>query len=1023
MTLPELSIKRHVLAWMMSAVLVLFGIISYQRIGMDRFPYIEFPIVSVSTTLKGANPDIIDASITNIIETAVNSTPGIEHIQSSSSPGVSTVNITFNLDKKIDVAFNEVQAKVNQVLRQLPKDADPPVVAKVETNAMPIMWLALQGDRTQQQLNQYATNVIKKRLETIDGVGEVRLGGKRDRTIRVNLLPAKMAAFKITAQDITNAFSTEHVQMAGGFLTGQATEYLIKLDLEFHNLDDMAQMVIAYRDGAPVRLKDVAEIEDGLADYRQLARFNGKMTVGLGIVKVANTNTVAIVDNIKKRLETEIIPQLPPGMTLSIVSNDALFILEIVNSLKEHLVEGTLLAALVVWLFLRSVRSTLIIATAIPVSLMGAVAVIYFFGYTLNSLTLLALLLLIGVVVDDAIVVLENIFRHRETLDPDPVSAAVNGSKEVVFAVLAATLSLVSIFAPVIFMGGIIGQFFKSFSVVVTFGVLVSLFVSLTLTPMLCSRYLKVQKQHGKVYYALDRFFHRMEEGYRRLLDLALAHRWKVVALTVLVVLCSTFFFANVGKTFTPDQDEGRFLVNVRTPLGSSIDYTDSRLRMVESILFKHKEIVTEFALIGLGQAGQVNQGLVVARMAPRNERRVTQQEILAALRKELSQIPGARVFPAPYPMVGGQRGEPLQFVLSGPNLDEVGRLTKELQQKLVGDPGMGRLDTDLQLDLPQLTLNPDRVRVAAAGLSSSDVALALNMLSGGVDIARYNDEPGDGQRYYVRAKAKDGEFTQPSDLSKIYLRSRDGKLVRLDTVAKIKETLGPAIIGRFDLQYAATFYATPTMPLGEAVAKVKQAAAEILPMGYGVKMIGQAEEFGKTVNYMLFAFTLAMVLLYMVLASQFNSFLQPFIIMLAQPLAIIGGVMALWLTGQTLNIYSMIGLVLLIGLVAKNSILLVDLTNQRREEGKGVDEALKDACPIRMRPVLMTSATVILALFPAALGLGAGAETNGPLAVAVIGGMISSTLLTLVVVPAVYSLVERFVERWRGRHPKPVEE
>ncbi len=1023
MTLPELSIKRHVLAWMMSAVLVLFGIISYQRIGMDRFPYIEFPIVSVSTTLKGANPDIIDASITNIIETAVNSTPGIEHIQSSSSPGVSTVNITFNLDKKIDVAFNEVQAKVNQVLRQLPKDADPPVVAKVETNAMPIMWLALQGDRTQQQLNQYATNVIKKRLETIDGVGEVRLGGKRDRTIRVNLLPAKMAAFKITAQDITNAFNTEHVQMAGGFLTGQATEYLIKLDLEFHNLDDMAQMVIAYRDGAPVRLKDVAEIEDGLADYRQLARFNGKMTVGLGIVKVANTNTVAIVDNIKKRLETEIIPQLPPGMTLSIVSNDALFILEIVNSLKEHLVEGTLLAALVVWLFLRSVRSTLIIATAIPVSLMGAVAVIYFFGYTLNSLTLLALLLLIGVVVDDAIVVLENIFRHRETLDPDPVSAAVNGSKEVVFAVLAATLSLVSIFAPVIFMGGIIGQFFKSFSVVVTFGVLVSLFVSLTLTPMLCSRYLKVQKQHGKVYYALDRFFHRMEEGYRRLLDLALAHRWKVVALTVLVVLCSTFFFANVGKTFTPDQDEGRFLVNVRTPLGSSIDYTDSRLRMVESILFKHKEIVTEFALIGLGQAGQVNQGLVVARMAPRNERRVTQQEILAALRKELSQIPGARVFPAPYPMVGGQRGEPLQFVLSGPNLDEVGRLTKELQQKLVGDPGMGRLDTDLQLDLPQLTLNPDRVRVAAAGLSSSDVALALNMLSGGVDIARYNDEPGDGQRYYVRAKAKDGEFTQPSDLSKIYLRSRDGKLVRLDTVAKIKETLGPAIIGRFDLQYAATFYATPTMPLGEAVAKVKQAAAEILPMGYSVKMIGQAEEFGKTVNYMLFAFTLAMVLLYMVLASQFNSFLQPFIIMLAQPLAIIGGVMALWLTGQTLNIYSMIGLVLLIGLVAKNSILLVDLTNQRREEGKGVDEALKDACPIRMRPVLMTSATVILALFPAALGLGAGAETNGPLAVAVIGGMISSTLLTLVVVPAVYSLVERFVERWRGRHPKPVEE
>ncbi len=1017
MTLPELSIKRHVLAFMLSAVLVLFGYISYQRIGMDRFPYIEFPIVSISTTLKGANPDIVDSSITNVLETSINSVPGIEHIQSTSSPGVSVINITFNLDKKVDVAFNEVQAKVNQVLRRLPKDADPPVVAKVETNAMPIMWLALRGDRTQQQLNQHAVNVIKKRLETIDGVGEVRLGGRRDRTIRVNLLPAKMTALKITAQDINLAFANEHVQLAGGFLVGQQTENLIKLDLEFHRLDELEKMIIAYRDGAPVRLRDIAEVEDGLADYRQLARFMGKTTIGLGIVKVTNTNTVAIVDSIKKRLETEIIPQLPPGMTLDIVSNDAIFINEIVNSLKEHLIEGTLLASLIVWLFLRSIRSTLIIATAIPVSLLGAVAVIYFFGYTLNSLTMLALLLLIGVVVDDAIVVLENIFRHREEIDPDPVAAAINGSREVVFAVIAATLSLVSIFAPVIFLGGIIGQFFKSFAVVVTFGVLVSLFVSLTLTPMLCSRYLRVAKQHGRLYYVIDRFFHGMDSLYRYLLDKALRHRWKVVALTLATVAASSFFFANVGKTFVPDEDEGRFLVNLRTPLGSSIDYTDSRLRMVEDILFRHKEIVTEFALIGLGNAGQVNQAMVVARMAPRGERKIKQQEIIPVIRKELAQIPGARAFAAPYPMVGGQRGEPLQFVVSGPNLDEVGRLAKNLQQTLSSDPGMGRMDLDLQLDLPQLVLNSDRTRIASAGLSTQDVALALNMLSGGVDIAKYNDIPGDGQRYDIRVKAKDGEFRQPSDLGKIYLRSRDGTLVRLDTVANVKQTLGPAIIGRFDLQYAATFYGTPTIPLGDAVNKVKAATAKVLPIGYTVKMIGQAEEFGKTVQYMVFAFSLALVLLYMVLASQFNSFIQPFIIMVAQPLAIIGGVMALWLFNHTLNIYSMIGLVLLIGLVAKNSILLVDLTNQRREEGKNIDEALREACPIRMRPVLMTSLTVILALLPAALGLGAGAETNGPLAVAVIGGMITSTLLTLVVVPAVYSLVEGALQRWRARH------
>ena len=1012
MTLPELSIRRHVLAWMLNAVLVLFGLIAYQRIGMDRFPYIEFPVISVTTTVKGANPDIVDASVTNLVESAANTVPGIEHIQSTSSPGVSQVNITFALEKNVDIAFNEVQAKLNQVLRRLPKDADPPVVAKVETNTQPVMWLALQGDRTQQQLNQYAANVVKKRLETIDGVGEVRLGGRRDRTIRVNLLPARMAAHGVTAQDIAEAFAKEHVQLAGGFVVGQATEALVKLDLEFHRIDGLAGMILAYKGGYPIRLADVAEVEDGLADFRQLARFNGETTVGLGIVKVANTNTVAITETVLARLENEIRPQLPPGMRITVVSNDAVFIMEIVNSLKEHLIEGTLLASLVVWFFLRSLRSTLIIALAIPVSLMGAIAVIYFFGYTLNSLTLLALLLLIGVVVDDAIVVLENIFRHREEIDPELVAAAVNGSREVVFAVIAATLSLVSIFAPVIFLSGIIGQFFRSFAVVVTFGVVVSLFVSLTLTPMLCSRYLKVEKQHGALYHRLDRFFGGLERLYRDLLDKALRHRWKVVALTLATVASSAFFFANIGKTFTPEQDEGRFLVRLRAPLGSSIEYTDSRLRMVEEILNRHKEIVTEFALIGFGSAGQVNQGLVVVRMAPRGERTLRQQDLLPKLRKELAAIPGAFVFAAPYPIVGGQRGEPLQFVLAGENLQEVGRLSRELQQRLALVAGIGRLDTDLQLDLPQLVFQPDRARIAAAQLSSQGVALAVNMLTGGIDIAKFNDEPGDGQRYDIRVKGREGEFTQPSDLSKIWLRAKDGKLVRLDSVASFGERLGPAVIGRFDLQYAATFYASPTIPLGEAVARLREVAAEILPAGYQVKLVGQAEEFGKTQKYMTFAFTLALVLLYMVLASQFNSFLQPAIIMLAQPLAIIGGVAALWLFGQTLNIYSMIGLVLLIGLVAKNSILLVDLANQRREGGLAVDAALRDACPTRMRPVLMTSATIILALFPAALGLGAGAETNQPLSIAVIGGMISSTLLTLVVVPAVYSLVEGRRER-----------
>lgn len=414
MTLSELSIRRHVFAFMLSAVLVLFGAIAYQRMGIDKLPYIEFPVISITTAQRGANPDIVDASITNLIETAVNSVPGIEHIQSTSSPGTSVVVITFGLEKRIDVAFQEVQAKVNQVVRRLPKDADPPVVAKVETNTQPILWTALQGDRTQQQLNQYAINVIKKQLETIDGVGEIRIGGRRDRVIRVSLLPAKLAAYGIAAQDISDAFGKEHLQLAGGFLVGRSTEHLLKLDLEFHKLDDLAAMIVGYKDGAPVRLRDIAEVEDGLADFRQLARFNGKPAVGIGVVKVPNTNTVAIIDKVLERIEKDVRPQLPPGLELHYVQNDKVFIGAMVESLKQHLVEGTILAALIVWLFLKSFRSTVIIACSIPVSLMGAIAVMYFFGYTFNSVTLLALLLLVGVVVDDSIVVLENIYRHRE---------------------------------------------------------------------------------------------------------------------------------------------------------------------------------------------------------------------------------------------------------------------------------------------------------------------------------------------------------------------------------------------------------------------------------------------------------------------------------------------------------------------------------------------------------------------------------------------------------------------------------
>ena len=659
-------------------------------------------------------------------------------------------------------------------------------------------------------------------------MGEVRIGGRRDRNIRINLVPAKMAAYGVAAQDINNAFGREHIQLAGGFLVGRATEHLVKIDLEFHKLDDLAAMIVGYKDGAPVRLRDIAEIEDGLTDNRQLARLNGRPAVGVGIVKVPNTNTVEIIDRVLERVERDVRPQLPPGLELHIVQSDKLFIGAMVDALKMHLVEGTILAALIVWLFLKSFRSTVIIACSIPVSLMGAIAVMYFFGYTFNSVTLLALLLLVGVVVDDAIVVLENIYRHREEdRGTSAVQAAVTGSREVTFAVIAASFSLVAIFAPVVFVSGILGQFLRSFAVVVTFGVLVSLFVSLTLTPMLCARYLEVSERHGKVYWALEHFFDRIDGAYRRMLGWALGNHGLVLGLAVLFFALAIPLFQGLPRELAPQADEGRFLVGIRTPLGSSIDYTESKLREVEAIAKNYPEIVTEFGVIGLGSSSQVNQATLVVRMKPRHERERSQAEVINSFRGELQQVAGRTRLPARFRPGAGSALRAAAVRGQGPEPAGDGRHAAELQRVLQADPQIGRMDTDLQLDLPQLILEPDRVRAAGLNLTSGDVALAVSMLTGGIDIAKYNDYPGDGERYDIRVKAKDGEFQQQVDLSKIYLRNSQGQLVRLDQVARFREALGPAVISRFDLQYSATFYATPSVSLGAAIEKVRAAGAK----------------------------------------------------------------------------------------------------------------------------------------------------------------------------------------------------
>jgi HAE1 family hydrophobic/amphiphilic exporter-1 len=1013
MSLPELSIRRHVFAWMISLIFVLFGYIGYQKIGVDRFPMIEFPVLSITTSLEGANPEIIDSSITNIIETAVNTITGIESIKSQSSPGVSVVTITFELDKDIEVAFNEVQSKVSQLTRRLPEEIVPPVVRKVETNASPVMWLGLTGDRTIQQLNLYANNILKKKLETIDGVGEVRLGGRRDRTVRINLDLDKMTAFNITASDLKGAFEKEHIQLPGGYLVRDRSEKMFKLDLEFHKVKDLENLVIGYRDKTSIKLKDISNIEDGLTDFRQIARYNYNPSIGLGIIKVANSNTVQIIDKVKERIDNEIRPNLPPGLELNISTDDSIFIKEMIKSLLNHIVEGTLLAALVVFIFLQSIRSTLIISIAIPISLFGSIAVMYFLNYTFNSMTLLALILLIGVVVDDAIVVLENIFRHQN-IEKNKTDAAINGSREVVFAVIASSLALVSIFSPVIYMDGIIGKFFESFAVVVTVGILVSLIVSLTLTPMLCSRYLgREKKSKSKLITLLDQSFNKLENNYRYILKWSLDHRIKILLVTLVIVSSSIYFFKEAKKEFVPETDESRFTVTFKTPLGSNMEYTVQKLGEVENEIKKYdSQIASVFSSIGLGSRGQVNRGYISIRLKEKYLRDLSQTEIMNLLKDDLAKLSGVKAFPAGVSISSGNRSEKLQFTLIGPGIENVANLADLLNQELSKNVGIGNIDLDLQLNLPQMILKIDREKAASFGVSASQIAESISILSNGFNVSKYNDDPGDGQRYEIRLKAEEGTFKNIQDLKKIYVRTKNNSLIRIDSFTEFNEELGPAIISREELQYAANFYTNPSIPLGDAIKFIDDVSNKILPSEYSIKYSGQAKEFGKTFSNILFIFTLATVLLYMVLASLFNSFFQPFIVMLAQPLAIIGGVFLLWLTGNSLNIYSMIGLVLLIGLVAKNSILLVDLTNQYIIKGESVNNALLKACPVRLRPVLMTSLTLILALLPAAFGVGPGSEENGPLSVGIIGGMISSTLLTLIVIPAAYSLSLSFFKK-----------
>ncbi|MFN2432083.1 MAG: efflux RND transporter permease subunit [Gemmatimonadota bacterium] len=1011
MKLSDVSIDRPVFTTMAMTALVLFGVLGYQAMGINRYPNVDFPTVSISTSLFGASPEVIESDVTDVIESKLNSIEGIRHIYSTSAQGISSITVEFELGRDVDIAAQDVREKVSSVLNDLPEDAEPPVISKLDITSQPFMWIALQGP-SRQQVSEFARWSLRPRLQTIEGVGDVRLGGYQEREVRVWLDRELLEAQDLTVAEVAEALRQGNLELPGGILESQARETLIKVQGEVPSIEAFENLVLRYRDGAPVRLRDVGRVEDGVEPQRGVARYNREPAMGLGVATRSGANTPAVAERVLDRMR-ELETQFPPGMSWRIAFNAAEFIERSIEEVQRELLYGAFFATLVVFLFLRSLRSTLIIALALPTSLIGTFAFIHAMGFTLNDMTTLALALAVGVVIDDAIVVLENIYRNMEQGKP-PREAASFGTDEIALAVAATTFSLAAVFVPVAFMEGIVGRFLFQFGMTVAVAITLSLIVSLTLTPMLCARFLWTAEKHGRILTAIGKGLDRTEARYRGGLGWALAHRGLTLGLAALVTVVGLFIGYVIPKELTPTTDESGFIVFFETPVSSSLSQTERAMVQLEEILFGLPEVQGAFAAAGL--FGGVNSGIMFVRMPPPSERERGQDEIMGLLRQRFNAIPGVRAYVNTFgnAFSGGGSSSPFQFVLLGPELPELKRYSEELMARLRERvPSLVDLRTDLELQKPEVRLFVDRDKAAAVGVSVQDVSQTVNALIGSQEISTYKEG---GRRYDVRLRIEDEQRQGPEDVARLTVRTASGDLVRLDNLVSLTSGTGVNVINRQDRQRAVTIEGSFAEggAQGAALEEARLVAAEILPHEYTTALTGASETFQQTFSSLIFALFLALVITYMLLASQFESFVHPFTIMLAVPLAALGALGLLWVTGMSLNLFSAIGMLLLIGLAVKNSILLVDYTLTLRRRGRTRDEAIREAGPVRLRPILMTSLSIMMGLAPIALALSEGSETRQPLAIAVIGGIFTSTLLTLFVIPVVYTLVDDATE-WVG--------
>jgi multidrug efflux pump len=1004
--LSSLSIRRPVLASVMSIVIVLFGVISFFYLGVREYPSVDPPIVTVTTPYVGANADVIESQITEPLEEAINSVPGIRTLTSVSREGQSTITVEFDLDIDLDTGANDVRDQVSRAQRNLPPDADPPTIRKADADASPIIFLNVNSDRRDLlDLTAIAENTFKEQLQTIAGVSEIRIWGSKQYSMRLWMDPLKLTAYRVTPLDVQQALNRENVELPSGRIEGMVTELSVRTMGRLTTPEEFNNLIIREEGGRIVRFQDIGYAELEAQNMRTVLKRNGIPMVGVVAIPQPGSNQLDIAEEFFTRIE-RIEQNLPDDIEIAVGFNTTDYIQDSVNEVQQTIFIALTLVILVIFLFLRDWRTTLIPIIVIPIALIGAFFIMYVAGFSINVLTMLAIVLAIGLVVDDAIVVLENIYAKMESGLP-AVEAGILGAKEIFFAVVATSLALVSVFMPILFLGGQTGRLFREFGVVIAGAVIISSFVALTLTPMLATKILSKGAEKNRFYTMTEPFFLWLNNVYKNSLETFMKVRWMAFVIMAAAVGFIALLYANLPQELAPLEDRGQMRISASAPEGATFEYMDSYVDLMISTI---RENVPELYAIntvtspGFGAAGSVNSAFGFLTLVPQRERERSQQEIADELTGILRGLSGAQTFVTQPQSIGSRRGGlPVQFVLQTQTLEELEEIVPEFLDAANNHPAFSVADIDLKFNQPELQVNIDRDRARALGVSIRDIAETLQLsLSGN----RFGMFIMDGKQYDVIGQMERQFRNEPVDLRTISVRNNNGSLIQIDNLVTITESSAPPQLYRFNRFNSATISAglAPGYTIGDGIDAMNEIAEQLLPPTVFTDLAGPSRDFAESAASLMFIFILAIVLIYLVLAAQFESFRDPFIILFTVPLALFGTLLSLWYFDQTLNIFSQIGAIMLIGLIAKNGILIIEFANQRQEQGMSVMDSIMDAAAVRFRPILMTSISTILGILPIALALGAGAESRTSMGIAVIGGLLIGSIFTLYVIPAIYS-------------------